>query len=272
MKINSGMIETITPKTAIELLEKNTQNRPISEERVAFYARQFRAGQWQFNGDSIKISKSGILLDGQHRLMACVRTGISFQCFIIEGIPDESFATIDTGMIRSAADVLMISTGGSKSKIIHQRKNIAATIRILNAYYNGEIGTDYTKKKNQLSNTDILNLYTTYDGVEISVKFCSVTKGLIPQSKLAALHYIFSRIDKSLADSFITDFVNGTNLNETDPVLIARNTAVLEMVSKIKNTSKYNLFWVIIKAWNIRRDGGQCKRISIGKNEKIIAK
>ena len=64
-KIKTGL-ETIvlTPSRASELLEHNKINRPIIDSHVARLDRQIVLGKWRFNGDTIKISDDGDVLDG----------------------------------------------------------------------------------------------------------------------------------------------------------------------------------------------------------------
>jgi hypothetical protein len=71
-------ITLITPELAEKFLEKNSNNyRKLSEKVVKAYQIDMETGNWKFNGDSIKFNKSGQLVDGQHRLTAISRSGIS---------------------------------------------------------------------------------------------------------------------------------------------------------------------------------------------------
>ena len=64
-------VQVITPELAEQYLTKNTNNyRSMSNSVVNAYATDMKTGNWKFNGDSIKFNKSGILVDGQHRLAA----------------------------------------------------------------------------------------------------------------------------------------------------------------------------------------------------------
>ena len=54
-------IEFITPKLAEKLLSKNCINRPVKKTTVDYYSDIIKRGQWELNGESIKISKEGIL-------------------------------------------------------------------------------------------------------------------------------------------------------------------------------------------------------------------
>lgn len=60
----------VTPEMAENILAARGPNRNVSASVINKYARDMLAGRWQLNGQTIKISKDGQLLDGQHRLEA----------------------------------------------------------------------------------------------------------------------------------------------------------------------------------------------------------
>ncbi len=65
----------ITPAFAAELLNKNTENRPMSRHKVAKWVDQMETGKWKLTHQGVAISDAGVLLDGQHRLQAIVEYG-----------------------------------------------------------------------------------------------------------------------------------------------------------------------------------------------------
>ena len=101
-------IVTITPKIAAQLLEQNTGNRKISKANYSRVAESMRAGEWELNGEAIKIARDGRILDGQHRLLAAAKNNLCFQTLIVYGLPDQTQDTMDMGKSRSATDVLSI--------------------------------------------------------------------------------------------------------------------------------------------------------------------
>ena len=98
-------VQVITPELAEQYLTKNTNNyRSMSNSVVNAYATDMKTGNWKFNGDSIKFNKSGILVDGQHRLAAIVKSGVPIQMMVITEIEDD-IATFDIGKIRTANQI-----------------------------------------------------------------------------------------------------------------------------------------------------------------------
>lgn len=100
--------ELITPDKARVILQRNTVNRKPSENNVVFLAKQMLEGNFKKTGQTIQISKSGNLLDGQHRLLAIIRSNISVELNFCDGLDDEIFDVIDTGKSRTTADILSI--------------------------------------------------------------------------------------------------------------------------------------------------------------------
>ena len=88
---------TITPAMAQEWAGLNTRNRPVRYTKVAQFARDMTAGKWMLNGETIKIASDGTILDGQHRLYACIQAEVPFETVVIRGLPMEAQDTIDTG-------------------------------------------------------------------------------------------------------------------------------------------------------------------------------
>src|SRR4051812_17863079 len=51
------------------------KNRPISDEKVLTFMKEFQAGHFFMNEFPVIVDKQNIILDGQHRFEACKRLG-----------------------------------------------------------------------------------------------------------------------------------------------------------------------------------------------------
>ena len=122
--------ETITPALAAEYLKANTNNRPCSARRIAEYADAMKRGEWMENGDAIRFSGDGVLLDGQGRLKACIAAGVSFTALVVRDLPREAFKTMDIGKKRNPADMLAIAGEKNTTKL-------ARALRFLMMYEEG---------------------------------------------------------------------------------------------------------------------------------------
>ena len=98
----------ITPEYAAKLLQINVANRPLTKRIVDWYAYQMSIGQWTISGQTISISDRGTLLDGQHRLAAIVKSGVSLWLTIAYNVPFESFIYYVNLKRRNAKDAMAV--------------------------------------------------------------------------------------------------------------------------------------------------------------------
>lgn len=97
--------ERITPEQAKIYLGKNTDNyRKLNSNRVLTYAADMKNGKWQLNGEGIKFSKDGVLLDGQHRLQAIIKADTPAEMLVIRDIEND-VDVYDIGSVRTLANI-----------------------------------------------------------------------------------------------------------------------------------------------------------------------
>jgi hypothetical protein len=120
-------LQTITPAVAKQLLERNTDNRPMRATHVETLRLSFIRGEYRTTHQGIAFDMTGRLIDGQHRLSAIsgCPAGMSFPIFVTTGADPEVYKLTDTGLRRSASDLLAISQG------------LAAVCRYLAIIHNG---------------------------------------------------------------------------------------------------------------------------------------
>jgi hypothetical protein len=99
----------VTPEMAKEWLQKNTRNRNISQRKVDSYAVDMKNGNWHEHHQGIAFYFNGEVADGQHRLEAIVKSGVSVLLMVTFGIPIESAIGIDVHRARKTDDVLRIT-------------------------------------------------------------------------------------------------------------------------------------------------------------------
>lgn len=106
MDVINTRIEIITPERALELLGTNNGNRKISAILVDRLSSALRAGDFICTNNGIGLDQSGNLIDGQHRLSAIVKTGISAKMVVCtySGNTTAKFIPLDCGKPRSLAD------------------------------------------------------------------------------------------------------------------------------------------------------------------------
>jgi hypothetical protein len=98
-------LETITPQLAAEWLKGNSTNRRLVYNHLDRMCTEMKEGQWKVTGDTIKFNGDR-LLDGQHRLEAVVKSGVTIQTFVARSVDTDTFSAMDTGRSRAGGDVL----------------------------------------------------------------------------------------------------------------------------------------------------------------------
>ena len=104
-------VVSISSATAAQMLELHKgPNRRTSDNQVLKFQADMENGRWHFEGAPIKLSKTGKLLDGKHRLTALANTvpemEISF--VVISGLDDDAQMYMDIGQIRTVGQQLSL--------------------------------------------------------------------------------------------------------------------------------------------------------------------
>lgn len=233
------------------MLLKNTANRPIREYHVRFLSEEMISGRWVCNGDPIRFSDD-VLIDGQHRLMAIVKSGMSIMLNIVTDLPNIAYSYIDNGGIKRTAADLFARDGQVNST------NLAATLPVIDNYYNNR----QVNAGNCYSITDVYNLLTKYPDAPRSVSMVNHAKKLAPPRIVSACHYIFSQIDTNAADDFLSGFLNGAGLSQDSPILKLREKLRTSSVSYQKMTPVSQMD-LIIQTWNVLRKRMKSSSVTI---------
>ena len=99
-------LKTITPEWAQFVLDNsNTDNRKLRLQWVNTLADIITRGEWQVTHQGIAFDENGILLDGQHRLSAIVKSGKPVLLHVTTGLHPEAFKAIDAHAKRSMGDL-----------------------------------------------------------------------------------------------------------------------------------------------------------------------
>ena len=239
-----GVRMNITPSSATDWLETRGGNRVLNAGRVDVYAAEMRAGRWKFNGQPIQFDEAGLLLNGQHRLHAVIKSGRTIDTVVQWGIPRDSQDTIDDGAKWSAKDLLHIK--GEQNTHLLQ-----ATLAWLNREAHGALGTTI-----KMTNTVAMELLEAHPNIRQSCHFVAGLSGRCPliPSGTAYLHYRFSEVDSEKADEFFRRLASGLGLTETSPIYRLRERLLKHQATKEKLRSADQLAFTII-AWNAFVEG-----------------
>jgi len=198
----------VTPEQAQRWLDANVGNRAVSEKAVSNYARDMKEGRWAYTGDSIKFCSDGLLLDGQHRLHACVRSGHTFTTRIESGLPRFTPAGhavtdfMDSNLVRTAGHALQMQ--GMDIGI----SNIIASMPYAASRLDHWI-TGSPVKGSKITQNEMRTWFDANPESETFAKKArTISHGKIgaPRSFAANLWWRFSQIDPVLADRFWEDY------------------------------------------------------------------
>lgn len=97
----------ISPEQAAKWLERNDSNRNVNVAKVKKMAKDMREGHWDTTHQGIAIASDGTLVDGQHRLLAIVESGMTVRMNVTFNAAKSQH--IDSGNIRSMANRVQMS-------------------------------------------------------------------------------------------------------------------------------------------------------------------
>lgn len=238
MAITSG-VETITPTLAGQWLSTSKMNRRIYNNVIDRYVRAILNDDWMVNGEPIVFDNTHTLVNGHHRLHACVKAGKSFQSLIVRGVEPRAFDTFDSGKPRSAADVFGLQ--GYEHAI-----ELGGTLMNLWRFDHNAI----TTQKVSGSVQELEETLRKYPGAVTSVEHCMKARTIISVSMLATVHCLGSLKDQDTADLFVDSLYDGINLGTHSPIRLLRERC---MAAKGRGSGKLNritMFALLIKAYN----------------------
>lgn len=255
------------------LLNLNTNNRKRKNQKVAEYVSIIKNGMFKFNGASIVISEDGILLDGQHRLMAVEElTGYKIKTVLVTGVKQNTMQTIDIGSKRTNADffslngiknstalasmtrLVMSEFGNNLRQEYGQRnsrgKKVNAKITI--NYTPDEILKYFNDRKDIFSNALVFaeSLYQT--GTKI--------KGLSVAS-IGAYFVLLQREDYQTSKNFLREVVKGLNHNHNSNAGLVLRNKLLDVTIKKQSMTMQELRDLIIYSYRKYKDTKDVKRL-----------
>ncbi|MCL2349600.1 MAG: hypothetical protein FWC50_15225 [Planctomycetaceae bacterium] len=143
-------IVTVTPDMAKQWLMNNNFNRPLKPRLVDKYVRQILEGNWQRTHQGVAFDEKGLVIDGQHRLHAIVKTGQSIAMLIFLNENKMVHESIDNGKTRSLLDVVRLELHDDTVKGKH--------ISVLKAMWAGR----FCKNQDDLTAIEICNMYRRF--------------------------------------------------------------------------------------------------------------
>ena len=238
-------------------LAGNTHNRPMRRTLIERYTRDMANGDWAFNGDAIRLSRTGNLLDGQHRLAALVKANVTLSMLVIGNLPDEAQDTMDLGAKRSMADQLALSEG------LPNAKAVAAILRKCVAYETGAATFEGYKS----TNAEMRHYLSEHPDVVVAADLAqAVARALpTPPSVLTTAYHLCRQVNSLAATAFYRDqVVDGVNLESDDPAYVLRRLLSRHTVNgstTARRMAESDTFRYVIQAWDYYRDGRKIQKL-----------
>lgn len=126
MNAGTWTLELITPQTAETYLSAMGRNRPPKAKRIEKYADDMKHDRWRLTHQGIAFNCDGSLKDGQHRLCAILKAGVSVPMWVYRGLPNDAMRIIDTHGVRTDQNALWIdgleidNKGTAVAKVVYQ--------------------------------------------------------------------------------------------------------------------------------------------------------
>ncbi|HYE20099.1 MAG TPA: hypothetical protein VEA69_16745 [Tepidisphaeraceae bacterium] len=234
------MLILITPEMAGVLLngkdgKKQSKNfRNVRQSMLRQYAEVMGLGLWELNGDTIVIDPAGYVRNGQHRLLACIESGVPLFTVVVLGIDPKTETTHDNGGRRTLAQYLA-KAGEAKSG------TLASALVWLWRFENDKA---YTRPTVPISVS--MNLFRKRNGLRDSVAATSEAGKVMLPGLAAALHYLIAtQFSREKANRFFDLVGSGAELAKGDPILAFR----AYMLRRDKPSPERRAA-IAIKTWN----------------------
>lgn len=214
--------EVITPSVAERYLELNRNNRPVTEGGVRDWAGELLDGAWKPTGQGIAFNDEGSLMDGQHRLMAIIRTGIPMLVLVIRDVPADAFSSMDINRRRTAGQILRmrgVINGTLTAGIV---RGVLCYRETMNGRHSSLAGA-YSVSRTNREIEEALDFLPGLEDVSVFALRFGKTTALGSPSAVGAALYQCYLADADATQAFIDGVLEGEGLERGDPRLTLRN-------------------------------------------------
>ena len=248
----------VTPETAERWLGKNTSNRNIRKSAVNAYARDMTAGRWVLNGEAIKFSSDGVLLDGQHRLLAVIAAKTAVRFLVVRGVSADAMVTIDTGMARRFGDVLKINGETTTT-------TLAAILRLI-VHWNAGRYMMPSGGSVRVTHSEMADFLEANPAVRYSAQIgaSESIRNVIPGSAIGLCHWLFTTIEPNDATWFIRRIAD-EDVEVDHPARVLRRRMIQMRITSNGRVDCATAVALTIRAWNSYRNGERPHKLQLPK-------
>lgn len=232
--------------------------RRLRPHHVARYARLMAKGRWVYTGEFIDFGPDGYVVDGQHRLHACVESGCSFRADVRYNVPAEIIEVKDDGVVRNPSDFAHSRGHRNASDLM------AWSAKVL-AWKIGQLwGSSARWPFDKFDQMDLIEGNPDRAEAAGSVGWRIRSAIGIPRSMASAFYWLAAEVDNEDADRFCDLLCTGLGLDADDPIYALRQWAINRKVNS-QSTTPEEWAHVFTKAWNKWRNNEPMRlmRVSI---------
>lgn len=249
-------VEVISSSLAAQWLELyKGPNRRINDAQVLKYQSDMESGRWFFEASPLRISNTGKLLDGQHRLTALANTvpELEFPFLVVRGLVEESQLYMD--MLHSRTVGQQLSMRGVPNSTLY-----AAITKLYLEWTRGRLFRSTTR--GSVSKPESTKWVLDHLPLLEAVSALGYQRIDAPPSVVGAFALAIFQIDPEAAQRFIEQLVSGVGLTEGDPIL-----ALDRRLRNIRRTgvrvSQREYLAYLIKAWNAWLSGTRLQKLQL---------
>lgn len=253
-------MRTITPDVAAAMLERNMEtNRSVRTTYVHQLAHEMEQGRFvSGNGQTIVVTKDGVLIDGQHRLHAIVESGRTYEFPVATVDSANAFKTIDVGTPRRISDYYRSCPNANAVATVGKTMYCAeyGSLGVIGCM-GGRLDSNTTASKPAVIEYIDANLEAMVDlaGTARSLYRALNYGSVVAFGALVGIVRLVGR-DAALA-SFVSEYENMASTNAT--VSLLKATVVQR---NIKNRNDFAR--VLFEAYERYSRGDAIKRLSVG--------
>lgn len=238
----------LTPERAKQWFESRRENRVLKQAALASYVRDMLAGNWKWNGDTMRFNEHGQLMDGQHRCMAVMESGVTIEVLVVGGLPDDRFDTIDRGVPRNVASILALKGLTNATTAV-----ASATILWMYEQTGGlRVRTSTKPSLHEIQAT----LRKSEREIEASITALRGASMLGKGGRAiwVALHVLLSRVDPALTQQVFLRVLEGIDMKPEHPEF-KLNRQLEEVLRSRRKIAMEEIAVKLVKVWNARRAG-----------------
>lgn len=258
-------LEIINPELAQEFLKCNIHNRPFNKLEVLRNAYLMQQGKWKETCEPIAITRGNVLLNGQHRLAAVIRSGTTQRFLVSRGHNEDDGNAFDCGLTRTGTDALARNGVENFNKIAPIINKYLKFIHSSGFSICGEV------VKYRPINTDVVDEYylrpAFYQSVLLTATSAHRKQKILSLTEIG-FYMTYLMIQKKHKEEAVKNFflMIVTGDSECNAINLFRNKVIDAGLRNIRINSVFKRA-ILIKAWNAYITGKQVKVLSYNPNK-----